>query len=158
MVSGTMGGVSWKRRVVGALNSACTAVDAVAYRPAVVRLTLALPRWWSCQLAHLSMRLDDRWGTGYWSSDPAPAAPEGLCDACKRRAAWLVVGGRDEDDDAEDDGAAWFLAEHPVHLCGWCQLDSWDGDGPIETIAALDRALARARQKSIAWSWRWHSA
>jgi hypothetical protein len=151
VASGTMAGVAWKRRVVGALNSACTAVDAVAYRPAVVRLSLPLPRWWSCQLARLSMRLNDRWGIGYWSSDIAPAAPEGLCDACHRRAAWLVVGGRDEDDDGDDRGAASFLTEHPVHLCGWCRIDR---DAPIETAADLDRALARARQKSVAWTWR----
>src|SRR4051794_33226606 len=108
-------GTDWKRRVIGALNAACTAVDAVAYRPVVVRLTLPLPRWWRCDLARLSMRLDDRWSTGYWSSDAAPAAPDGLCDACQRRAAWLVVGGRDEG--AEADGDAFFLADHPVHLC-----------------------------------------
>jgi hypothetical protein len=83
---------------------------------------------------------------------PPIAAPQGLCGACKRRAAWLVVGGHDEDDDADDDeGAASFLTEHPVHLCGWCRLD-WDG--PIETTADLDRALARARQISVAWGWR----
>lgn len=145
--------MSWKPRLIGALNSACTAVDAVAYRPAVVRLTMRLPRWWSCQLAHLSMRLDDRWGSGYWSSDAAPAAPEGLCDACQRRAAWLVVGGRDDDEDDtnKEESAAAFLTEHPVHLCGWCRLD-WGA--PIETTADLECALARARRRSIAWSWR----
>jgi hypothetical protein len=123
----------------------------VAYRPAVVRLAMPLPGWWNCQLAHLSMRLDDRWGTGYWSGDSAPAAPEGRCDACKRRAAWLVVGGRWDEDELDDDEESSFLTENPVHLCGWCRLD-WDG--PPETPAELEQALARARQKSIAWSWR----
>ena len=73
---------------VNALNRACTLIDVVAYRPFIVKLTERLPRWWGCQLAHLSMKLDDRWGTGYWASDDAPAAPEGLCDACRRRPAW----------------------------------------------------------------------
>jgi len=98
------------------------------------------------------MRLDDRWGTGYWSGDSAPAAPEGICDACKRRGAWLIVGGRYEDDDLDEgDDEPSFLMEHPVHLCGWCRLD-WEK--PIETTSELDQALSRARQKSIAWSWR----
>jgi hypothetical protein len=70
-----MVGVPWKLRLVRALNTACRAVDDVAYRPAVVRLTMPLPRWWNCELAHLSMRLDDHWGTGYWKGDIAPAAP-----------------------------------------------------------------------------------
>ena len=98
------------------------------------------------------MWLDDRWGVGYWSSDAAPAVPEGLCDACKRRAAWLVVGGRWDDDDlADEDDDPSFLTQHPVHLCGWCRFE---GEGPIETHADLERALNRARQRSIAWNWR----
>lgn len=144
----------WKRRIVRALNTACTAVDAVAYRPAVVRLTLPLPRWWGCQLARLSMRLDDRWGTGYWSSETAPAAPEGLCDACRRRAAWLIVGGR-WDDEYEEGEQPSFLTDNPVHLCSWCSLV---GLGTIETAGDLGRALAHARQRSIAWTWGWDAA
>jgi len=141
----------WRYRLVRALNSACTVVDDVAYRPAVVRLTLRLPRWWHCELADLSMRLDDRWETGYWSGELAPAAPEGVCDVCHRRAAWLVVGGPDEDDpDAEypDDH---YLFEHPLHICSWCHVDL----GPIRSAADLERAVARARSRSIAWRWRW---
>jgi len=141
--------VPWKKWLVGALNSACTAVDKVAYRPAVVRLTRRLPRWWRCELARLSMSLDDRWGSGYWSSAAAPAAPGGLCDACRRRAAWLVVGGRDDEIDEPDDTND-FLVRHPVQLCGWCSLDR---EGPIRNRADLGRELARARARSVAWRW-----
>lgn len=141
-----------KRSIVRALNTACTWVDDVVYRPAVVRLTLPLPRWWSCQLAKLSMRLDDRWGTAYWESDEAPAAPQGLCEACARRAAWLVIGGTDEED---DEPAEYFLASRPVHLCGWCRFD---GDRAIESEDDLARALSEARTRSIAWRWRWSAA
>jgi hypothetical protein len=145
--------MAWRREIVRALNTACTAVDAVAYRPAIVRLTMQLPRWWRCQFAHLSMRLDDHWETGYWSSDSAPAAPEGLCDACGRRAAWLIVGGRWDEDDPEGvyDGTS-FRTENPAHLCGWCRFDS--DDTPIETNEDLDHALNNARRRSIAWAWR----
>lgn len=141
-----------KRSIISLLNRSCTWVDAVAYRPAVVRLALPLPRWWSCQLARLSMRLDDRWGTAYWEGGEAPAAPQGLCEACGRRAAWLVVGGTDEDG---DEPAGYFLASRPVHLCGWCRLD---GDRPIEKEDDLCSALAAARARSIAWRWRWSAA
>jgi len=64
-----------ERKIVSLLNLACTAIDAVAYRPVVVRLTRRLPRWWRCDLTRLSMFLDDRWNTGYWSGEDAPAAP-----------------------------------------------------------------------------------
>jgi hypothetical protein len=30
-------------------------IDEVAYRPAVVKVTMPLPRWWRCDLARLSM-------------------------------------------------------------------------------------------------------
>jgi hypothetical protein len=124
------------------LNRACLVVDEIAYRPAVVKLTEPLPRWWSCQFARASMWLDDRWGTGYWSSDEAPPAPEGLCDACGRRAAWLVVGGP---------GGSDYLADHPVELCGWCRLEF---SSPPENQVELDRVLARAREQSVSWRWR----
>ena len=124
-----------KRSVVRALNNACTAVDAVAYRPAVVRLARPLPSWWSCQLARLSMYLDDRWRARYWSSDDAPAAPQGLCDACHRRAAWLI-----------------FLTHHQVRVCGWCDLTE---AGEIRNVVELERALTAARARSVAWRWRW---
>ena len=136
--------------VLRAMNRACTAVDAVAYRPAVVRLTRRLPIWWHCQLAHASMALDDRWGTGYWESDSAPAVPEGLCEACRRRAAWLTVGGpRDEGGEQEDRD---YLDGHLVHLCGWCQLDL--SRRPRDQTD-LDAILAEAGERSIGWRWRW---
>jgi hypothetical protein len=141
-----------KRWIVRALNTACTWVDDVLYRPAVVRLALPLPRWWSCQLAKLSMRLDEHWGTRYWDSDTAPPAPEEICEACGRRAAWLVVGGLE---DEEDGPADFFLAERPTYLCAWCHLDT---EHPIENEDDLRDALAAARARSIAWRWRWSAA
>jgi hypothetical protein len=129
--------------VVRGLNRACLWVDEVAYRPAVVRLASRLPRWWNCQLAHLSMKLDDRWGTGYWDSDDAPPVPGGPCAACGRRAAWLVIGGDDEGDD--------YLGRHPVELCGWCRLEF---SSPPENEEELERVLASARERSVSWRWR----
>ena len=78
-----------RRSIAVGLNTACTAVDYVAYRPAVVKLTSPLPRWWRCDLARLSIYLDARWGCGYWGSESAPARPERLREVCQRRAAWL---------------------------------------------------------------------
>lgn len=142
----------FKLVIVGGLNKACTAIDAIAYRPAVVKLTLRLPRWWSCQLARLSIALDRRWQTGYWSSEDAPPAPSGICDACKRRASWLDMGGwadRHETDETEtkDD----YLAYHVVHTCGWCKVEI---DSPPANAEELNRLLKDARSRSIAWRWR----
>ena len=53
------------------------ALDEVLYRPAVVKPFQWLPRWWLCDLAKLSMRLDDRWAVGYW--DDVGIAPGGPC-------------------------------------------------------------------------------
>lgn len=124
-------------------------IDAVLYRPAVVKLSAWLPRWWNCQLAHLSMRLDDRWGTGYWRSESAPAAPNGPCDACGRRAAWLMIGGAESDEELDTED---YLQLHPIQVCGWCRLDS---SAQIESQADLDRALDEARGRSVTWAWRW---
>jgi hypothetical protein len=135
-----------KRSLVSALDSACGVVDGVAYRPAVVRATMFLPRWWRCKLARLSVRLDERWDTGYWGKDQA-GAPAGVCDASNRRAAWLVISGRDWMEDIPPDGS--YMEEHPVHVCGWCQLPK----GPIENDQQLADALARARERSISWRW-----
>jgi hypothetical protein len=131
-----------KLGLVRGLNQACLWVDEVAYRPAVVKLTSPLPRWWNCQLAHASMGLDDRWGTGYWDSDEAPPAPGGPCDACGRRAAWLVVGGGEGDE---------YLDRHPVELCGWCRLEF---SSPPENQEELERLLTSARERSVSWHWR----
>jgi hypothetical protein len=79
-----------RRALVRALAVTDAAIDEVLYRPAVVKAFARLSRWWNCDLARLSMRLDDRWGTGYW--DEAGIAPGAPCDARGRRAAilWLV--------------------------------------------------------------------
>ena len=132
-----------RRLVVAALERACNAVDAVAYRPAVIKLTLRLPRWWRCELARLSVRLDDRWSVGYWTD----GRPMGVCDVCKRRASWLVLGGRDGTEDEEPDHS--FMEEHPLHLCGFCRLPVVDIDN-AEQLSAL---MEQAREQSIAWRW-----
>ena len=137
-----------RRRLQGALVRALAvtdeAIDLVLYRPAVVKAFIKSPRWWQCDLARFSMRLDDRWQTHYW--DDAGIAPGGWCEACGRRAAIHVVGGRgDESEDTYDD----FLSENEVHLCGWCRLD-----GQIDNGEDLRRELALAADRSIAWRWR----
>jgi hypothetical protein len=129
--------------IVAVLARACGAVDAVAYRPAVIKLTLRLPRWWQCELARLSVQLDDRWSVGCWTT----GRPQGACDVCKRRAAWLVVGGRDWIEDFEPDHS--FMEQHPVRLCGYCRLSGF----PIENTEQLATSVARAREQSIAWRW-----
>ena len=97
------------------------------------------------------MFLDDRWGTGYWAGDGAPASPQGLSEACERRAAWLVVSGyADEHDDDDRDTDDSFLSRRAVHLCGWCRLDE---EMPVPDEPSLQRALAGARNKSVAWRW-----
>jgi hypothetical protein len=126
------------------LARACTVIDAVAYRPAIVKLTRRLPRWWRCDLARWSMKLDDHWAAGYWSSPTAPAAPLSMCDACGRRAAWLVVGG-DADDHVPDTS---YLGQHPIYLCGWCRPRL---DRAPQNREQLEPALQDARQKSISW-------
>jgi hypothetical protein len=69
-----------KRLVVAGLDRADQILDEVLYRPAVVKLTESLPRWWLCDLSKLSIRLDERWSTGYWNSESwAPGPP---CEAC----------------------------------------------------------------------------
>jgi hypothetical protein len=134
------------------LNTTCVWVDDIAYRPAVLKLTRALPTWWHCQLAHLSMRLDDRWGTGYWDSEGAPAAPDGLCEACGRRAAYFVVGGSEEHPgEAPVDGLD-YLDANEVQICGWCQPVFPE---PPRTKEGVERALVEAGERSIAWRWRW---
>jgi hypothetical protein len=141
MAQATPNRIGARTLVVVVLERACAAVDAVAYRPAIIKLTLRLPRWWQCGLARLSVRLDDRWGVGYWTT----GRPTRVCDVCERRAAWLVVGGRDWLEDLEPDHS--FMEEHPVHLCGYCQLRGF----PIENAEQLAASVAQARERSIAW-------
>jgi hypothetical protein len=143
--------VSLKLRLVSGLNAACTLVDQLAYRPAVVKLTMPLPRWWRCDLAKLSMWLDDRWATGYWSSPMAPAVPGGLCDACHRRSAIHVRGGPHEEWGGEPPDPGDFLGNHPVHTCGWCDPDLIG----VHDVQSLGVALADARRRSVGWKWLW---
>ncbi len=136
--------------VVAAMAMADEALDELVYRPAVVKLFAWLPRWWLCDLAQASIALDDHWKLGYWAA--AGIAPHGVCEACGRRAAIHVVGGRDPDCDAEavPGEGVWFLDNRPVYLCGWCSIRT-----PIEDQTDLNAALAEARARSIAWRWRW---
>ena len=133
-----------KRTMVVALARMDGVLDAVLYRPAVVKAFLWLPRWWLCDLAKWSMRLDDHWGTGYWES--AVIAPADPCEACGRRASVHVYGGPIPDAGAIND----YMESHPVHVCGWCHLER-----PMLSKADVDSELALARADSVAWRWRW---
>lgn len=132
-----------KRIVVVVLAKMDEVLDVVLYRPAVVKAFLWLPRWWLCDLARLSMRLDDDWGTGYWEN--AVIVPGAPCEACGRRASIHVYGGPDPEIGVHD-----YIEIHPVHVCGWCHLE-----GPLMNEADVERELALARADSVAWRWRW---
>lgn len=132
-----------RRTLVHGLAKADQALDEVLYRPAVVKAFAWLPRWWLCDLAKLSMKLDDRWGTGWWQA--VGIEPDGPCEACGRRAAIHVYGGSWDEEPLAD-----YLAVRPVRVCGWCQLGS-----PLLNEADLKRELRLARADSIAWRWRW---
>ena len=106
-----------KRMVVVALAKVDEAIDEVLYRPAIVKAFLWMPRWWLCDLAKLSMSLDDRWSTGYW--DQAGVAPGDACEACGRRASIHVYGGPDPEIGPLDN----FIESRPVRVCGWCHLE-----------------------------------
>src|SRR5688572_22981362 len=93
-----------KRFVVVALAMVDEGIDALAYRPAVVKAFRWLPWWWSCGPAKLSVALDQRWRTGYWTDGWAPV---GACAACERREAWYVIDGPSGE----------------VPLCGWCRVE-----------------------------------
>ena len=147
-----------RRRVVSALNGACEMVDAVLYRPAVVKLASPLPAWWTCQLARCSGWLDQRWGTGFWRDG---GLPRGICEICKRRASWLVIGGpseaSEENDEGDSDGtadayASSYLSTHPLYVCGWCRIDAAH---PARDAQELREQMRLARARSIAWRWRW---
>ena len=147
-----------KRLIVRALNGLCTWVDAVAYRPAVARFGSPLPHRWNCNLARLSMRLDDRWQTGYWDADYMirPGEP---CEACGRRPALWVIGGYADDPDleepVEEGDDDYFIAHRLVHICGWCHLPQ--RDAPIATEGDLQLALKAAADQSLRWGWHWTS-
>ena len=125
------------------------ALDEVLYRPAVVKAFTWLPRWWLCELAKVSMALDDRWGVGYW--DEADIAPGRPCEACGRRASIHLIGGQSDDDELEEAGEDRdFLHSRVVYLCGWCHIE-----GPILSESDLARELDAAAVDSVAWRWRW---
>jgi hypothetical protein len=121
-----------RRRVVGALAQLDLLVDEVAYRPAVVRAFRWLPRWWLCDIARVSIWLDNQWSTGWWHD--AGITPGAACAACGRRASIFVI---DSPDGSE------------VGLCGWCRVT-----GPVLSLSELDRELAKAAADSVAWKWR----
>ena len=125
------------RAIVVVLAKADEALDLVLYRPAVVRLFLWVPAWWSCNLARLAVRLDDGWNTGYWDDGPVPGEP---CEACHRRASIYVLGGLAEGEEA----GPCFLDTRPVLLCGWCRISS--DEFPICDEEHLRRA-SRERER-----------
>jgi hypothetical protein len=75
--------------------------------------------------------------------------PGDLCRACGRRAAWLVVGCQPEFDEGSP-GPDWYLGNHPVEICGWCNL----GGELIDSEEDLQRAVKAARAHSVSWRWR----
>jgi hypothetical protein len=143
-----------KRSVIRALALVDEALDEVLFRPAVVKAFKWVPRWWLCDIAKLSMTLDERWGVGYW--DQADITPGRPCEACGRRASIHVIGGRRDDDvDAEDDGeigCETILDDRAVYLCGWCHVE-----GPILNEDDLKRELEAAARDSVAWRWAWRT-
>ena len=117
-------------------------LDAIMYRPVIVRAFMWLPRWWLCDLAKLSIALDERWGVGHWNDDKAwPGRP---CEACGRRASIHTYGGRDRDETPTGE----FLDTRTVQVCGWCRPD-----GPMMNEDDVQQQLAKARRRSIAWRW-----
>ena len=119
-----------RRLLVRALASACRALDAATHRPLALRLVPGTRR---CRLARLSLRLDERWGTGVWpeaAGHPVPLLP---CSACYRRPAVRAV--------TEEEG---WLRRHPVELCGWCELETTR----FESAEELVRQLRLARERT----------
>jgi hypothetical protein len=134
-----------RRALVVVLAKIDELMDLVVYRPAVVRAFLRLPRWWSCELAKLSVRLDDRWQTGYWQGWLVPGRN---CEACHRRASLVVLGGIE----AGDEPSSYpFLDYRPVHLCLWCRLDL--NEFPIRDEEHLQQVLTKAGRASTGWTW-----
>lgn len=107
-------------------------LDAVLYRPAVVRATRRLPRWWRCDLARSAQWLDDRIGAEVLSG-----VNFSLCQACRRRMTWTEIGG---------DGLP-----GPFAVCDWC----WPHlpDEPMDEVLDWDAALAAAGRSSTRWRW-----
>ena len=137
-----------KKALISSLARADDAVDAIAYRPAVVKAFAWVPRWWRCDLARLSIALDRRWGVGWWDD----YGPSGVCEACGRRAAWVVIGGWDEDLlGPRTASSTAFVDDRQVRLCGWCHLS----DGPFpQSEDQLQEELRQAGAESVSWRWR----
>lgn len=133
------------RAVVAVLEKVDEGVDEVLYRPAVVKAFTWLPRWWKCDLARLSMAIDDRWRLGWW--DESDVVIGDWCEACGRRASLHVYGGVDDDHPP----VGTYLDDRPIYVCGWCRLE---GDAPILDEDDVRRELAQARARSVAWRWR----
>jgi hypothetical protein len=138
-----------KRLIVRFLDASDRVVDAVAYRPAVVKATKPLPRWWRCELAKLATRLDQRWGADALGGDGRPGP---VCDCCGRRAAWLQAGGYADDPEFEGETFASdeYMAHRSVNLCSWCSLPD---EAAITDETSLQQALAQSRAASVAWRW-----
>ncbi|HEY7281145.1 MAG TPA: hypothetical protein VID47_06065 [Actinomycetota bacterium] len=137
-----------QRALVALLNNACRAVDEVLYRPAFVKVGMPLPRWWNCELARLSVRLDDRWQTEYWDTDWWH--PGKVCDVCGRRASWLTT--RDDDKDDLDDTEPSERDFPDLDTCFWCQVLP---RAPITSRSEWDAAVEDARRRSVSWRWKW---
>lgn len=140
--------------IVKSLNHLCLLIDGVLYRPVVVLMGKRLPFWWNCAFGKMSVKLDDRWGLGYWKG-LMPGPP---CAACGRRASTVYIGGwalepdyEPEPNDEED-----YLERYRVELCQWCFLDP--KDYPISSKKDLQKALDKAAAMSISWRWRWKTS
>ena len=136
--------IAMRRTVVRSLEAADRAVDWFAYRPAIVRLFMFLPRWWNCELARLSIHLDERWKTEYWTEDYGWPGP--LCEACGRRTAWAYVGGLEDDDEP----LGFYLDNRRIDLCLWCDIGPTD---VLNSEADVQAALSAARNESVSWRW-----
>jgi hypothetical protein len=119
-----------RQAVVRSLAGLCRALDAATHRPAALKL---LPGARRCRLARLSVRLDERWGTGVWPEGVRHRMPLLPCSACYRRPAVRSI--------ADDEG---WLRRHPVELCEWCELETTR----FESAEQLVRELAAARRRT----------
>jgi hypothetical protein len=79
-----------KRLLVRTLAKMDQGLDEILYRPAIVKAFVWMPRWWRCDLAKLSIALDQRWHVNWWTVDNA--WPGDLCEACRRRASIHAYG------------------------------------------------------------------
>ena len=78
------------RPVIVVLRLLCGLFDRVFYSPLLIRAQKAIGRsspLWSCQLAKMSISIDERFGAKSWGD----FGPLGLCQVCEWREAWLLV-------------------------------------------------------------------